>query len=93
MKMIDSAVTFQNKIIDNVDQFQIDEKSYTEKFTDINKDPKTSRIYISFKIESSKHISEIKNGSSSNLSNIFKTHVDNNAFITNNKKDNIENIQ
>ena len=47
MKMIDPTlklIIFQNKSIDTFDQFLIDEKSYTETFTDINKDPKTSRI-------------------------------------------------
>ena len=78
-------ITFQNKSIDTFDQFPIDEKSYTETFKDINKDPKTSRVYISFKIKSSKHMFEIKHGSFTNVSNIFKTLVDNNAFINLNK--------
>ena len=88
MKMIDPTlkiITFQNKSIDTFDQFPIDETSYTETFKDINKDPKTSRVYISFKIESSKHMSEIKHGSTTNVSNIFKTLVDNNAFLNLNK--------
>ena len=88
MKMIDPTLkitTFQNKSIDTFDQFSIDEKSYTETFKNINKDPKTSRVYISFKIELSKHMSEIKHGSSTNVSNIFKTLVDINAFINLNK--------
>ena len=88
MKMIDpplKIITFQNKSIDTFDQFPIDEKSYTETFKDINKDPKTSRAYISFKIESSKHMSEIKHGYSTNVLNIFKTLVDNNAFLNLNK--------
>ena len=88
MKMIDpilKIISFQNKNIDTFDQFPIDEKAYTEIFKEINKDPKTSRAYISFKIESSKDMSEIKHGSSTNVSNIFKTLVDNNAFINLNK--------
>ena len=88
MKMIDPTlkfITFQNKGIDNFDQFLIDEKSYTETFTDRNKDSKYSRNCISFKMNSSKYISEIKHVSSSNLSKKIKTFVDNNAFITQNK--------
>ena len=88
MKMIDPTlkiITFQNKSIDTFDQFPIDETSYTETFKDINKDPKTSRVYISFKIESSKHMSEIKHRSTTNISNIFKTLVDSNAFLNLNR--------
>ena len=88
MKMIDPTlkiITFQNKSIDTFDQFPIDETLYTETFKEINKDPKTSRVYISFKIESSKHMSEIKHGSTTNVSNIFKILVDNNAFLNLNR--------
>ena len=84
MKMIDptlNIITFKNKSIDTFDKFPIDEKAYTENFKEINKDPKNSRVYISFNIESLKHMFEIKHGSSTNVSNIFKTLVDNNAFI------------
>ena len=86
--MIDPTLkitTFQNKNIDTFDQFPIDETSYTEIFKDINKDPKTSRVYISFNIESSKDMSEIKHGFTTNVSNIFKTLCDNNAFLDLNK--------
>ena len=88
MQIIDPTlkiITFQNESIDTFDHFSIDEKAYTETFKEINKDSKTSRVYISFKIESSKHMSEIKHGSSTNVSNIFKTLVDNNEFIYLNK--------
>ena len=63
-------ITFQNKSIDTFDQFPIDEKLYTETFKDINKDPKTSRVYISSKIGSSKHMFEIKHGFTTNVSNL-----------------------
>ena len=88
MKMIDptlNIITFQKKSIGTFDQFPIDEKSYTEIFTDIKKEPKTSRVYISFKSESSKYMSEISHRSSTNAPNIFKTLVDNNAFLNLNK--------
>lgn len=55
--MFDSTlrvINFQDKNIDTFDQILVDEKSYIETLKDINKDPKTLRVYISFKIESSK---------------------------------------
>lgn len=42
--------------------------------------PKTSRIYISRKIESARSIAELKYGNKNNMPNIFNTLVTNSAF-------------
>ena len=54
---------------------------YTSKFKDFYKDPKTSRVYISHKIESAIPLGEVKYGSRQQLSNIFNTLVSNNAYL------------
>ena len=58
---------------------------YTSKFKDFYKDPKTSRVYISHKIESAIPLGEIKYGNRQQLSNIFETPVSNNAYLNLNK--------
>ena len=85
MKMIEptqEVITFQDKIIDTFDQFTIDAKTYTETFKNINTFPKTSRVYISFKVESSNTISELNHGSYTNLPNILKILSETTRFST-----------
>ena len=55
MKLIDPTlklITFQKDIIDTTDQFLSSTLEYTTKFKNFHKDPKTSHVYISHKIES-----------------------------------------
>ena len=88
MKLIDPTlklITFQNEIIDTTDQFPSSALEYTNKFKNFHKDPKTSRVYISHKIESAIPLGEIKYGNRQQLSNIFDTLVSNNAFLNLNK--------
>ena len=76
MKLIDSKlklITFQNETIDNTDQFSSSVLEYISKFKDFYKDPKTSRISISHKIESAIALCEIKYGNRQQLSKIFYT--------------------
>ena len=88
MKMIDpilKLITFQNETIDTTDQFPSSALEYTSKFTNFYKDPKTSRAYVSHKIESAILFGEIKYGNRQQLSNIFDTLVTNNAYLNINK--------
>jgi len=65
MKLIDPTlklITFQNEIIETTDQFPSSVLEYTTKFKNFHKDPKTSRVYISHKIESATPLDEIKYG-------------------------------
>ena len=65
MKLIDPTlklITLQNETIDTTDQFPSSATEYTSKFTNVYKDPKSSRVYISHKIESAIPIDEIKYG-------------------------------
>ena len=88
MKLIDPTlklITFQNETIDTTDQFPSSAIEYTSKFTNVYKDPKSSLVYISHKIESAIPLGEIKYGNRQQLSNIFDTLVTNNAFLNLNK--------
>ena len=65
MKLIDPTlklITFQNETNDTTDQFPSSTMEYTSNFKDFYKDPKTSRVYISHKIESTIPLGEIKYG-------------------------------
>ena len=82
MKPIDPTlkiITFQNETIDTIDQFPSSAAEYTSKFKDVHKDPKSSRVYISHKIESAISLGDIKYGNKQQLSNIFDTLVKNNT--------------
>ena len=70
MKLIDPTL----KIIDTTDQFPSSAAEYNDKFKDVHKDPKSSRVYISHKIESAQQ-----------LSSIFDTLDKNNAYISLNR--------
>ena len=88
MKLIDPTlklITFQNKIIDITDQFPSSVLEYTTKFENFHKDPKTSRVYTSCKIESVTPLGEIKYGNRQQLLNFFDTLVTNNAYLNLNK--------
>ena len=89
MKIIDPTLTlftFQNETIDTTDQLPSSALEYTSKFKDFYKDPKTSRVYISHKIESAISLGEIKYGNRQQLSNIFDNLlVTNNAYLNFNK--------
>ena len=88
MNLIDPTIkliTFQNETIDTTDQFPSSALEYTSKFKDFYKDPKTSRVYISHKIESAIPLGEIKYNNRQQLSNIFDTLVSNNAYLNLNK--------
>ena len=88
MKLIDPTlklITFQNETIDTTDQFPSSAIGYTSKFTNVYKDPTSSRVYISNKIESVIPLGKIKYGNRQHLSNMFDTLVTNNAFLNLNK--------
>ena len=85
MKLIDPTlklITFQNETIDTTDQFPSSATEYTSKFTNVYKDSKSSRVYISHKIESAIPLGEIKYGNRQQLSNIFDTLVTNNVYLS-----------
>ena len=54
-------------------------------FNEKNKTPKLSRVYITFKIESSHSLSYLKHGSNNHVENIFDTLKKNNAFLRHDK--------
>ena len=88
MKLIDPTlkiITFQNETIDSTDQFLSSALEYTSKFKEIHEDIKSSRVYISHKIESTIPLGDIKYGNKQQLSSIFDTLVTNNAYLSLNK--------
>ena len=88
MKLIDPTlkiITFQNEIIDTTAQFPSSVAEYTDKFKDVHKDPQSSRVYISHKIESAIPLGDIKYGNKQQLSSIFDTLVKNNVYLNLNK--------
>ena len=65
IKLIDPTlkpITFQNETIDTTDQFLSSTSEYTSKFKEIYKDTKSSRVYISHKIEPAIPLGDIKYG-------------------------------
>ena len=54
-------------------------------FNDFTKCPKTSRVYISFKIESSRSLGDLKHGNNTHMENIFDTLKKNNVFLRHEK--------
>ena len=88
MKLIDPTlkiITFQNETIDTTDQFPSSASEYTSTFKEIHNDNKSSRVYISHKIESAITLGEIKYGNRQQISSIFETLVKNNAYLSINK--------
>ena len=88
MKLIDPTlklITFRSETIDTTDQFPSSAIEYTSKITNVYKDPKSSRVYTSHKIESAIPLGEIKYGNRQQLSNIFDILVTNNVFLNLNK--------
>ena len=71
----------QNNGIDTLLTFS-DGNGYTKTFTKIFKD---SRIYILHLIESARALRELKHGSKQEMSNIFDTLVNDNAFLSHKK--------
>ena len=88
LKLIEPTVKFitpGNIIIDSHDDFPSEASNYTSLFNDFTKCPKTSRVYISFKIESSRSLGELKHGNNTHMENIFDTLKKNNAFLRHEK--------
>ena len=86
MKMKDPTLKLisNETVIDTELQFP-EGNDYTNVFTKIIKCPKTSRVYISHKIESAKSIAELKYGNNKEMTNIFDTLIANGAYLTHNK--------
>ena len=83
MKLVDPAIkiiSFTHKTIDFFDELYFE--NYTSVFKEIFKSPKSSRVYITHKIESAIPLSVIKYGNKNQLSNIFATLVNHNAYLS-----------
>ena len=78
-------ITFHNETIDTSDQFQSSALKYTSTFRDFYKDPKSSRVYVSHKIEFAIPLGNIKYGNRQQLPIIFDTLVTNNTYLSLNK--------
>ena len=74
-----------NDTIDSHDDFPSEASSYTTIFNDFKKCPKTSKVYISFKIESSRSLGDFKHGNNAHMENIFDTLKRNNALLRHEK--------
>ena len=88
LKLIEPTVTFfppGNITIDSLDDFSSEASQYTTIFNEVTKYPKVSRFYITFKIEPSRSVSDLKYGNNSQMENILDTLVKNNAFFSHNK--------
>ena len=72
MKMKDPTLKLisNETVIDTELQFS-EGNDYTNVFTKIIKCPKTSRVYISHKIESAKSIAELKYGNNKEMTNTW----------------------
>ena len=82
-KLIESTVKFFNPgnvTIYPLDDFSSEASKHTSMFNEVTKYSKTSRVYISFKIEPSRSISNLKYGNNTHMENIFDTLVKNNAL-------------
>ena len=76
LKLIEPTVkcfTPGNTTIYSLDYFPSEDFRYTSMVNDVIQYPKESRVYISFKIEPSRLISDLKYGSNSYMKNIFDT--------------------
>ena len=71
-------------IIDTELQFP-DGNDYTNVFKNLIKCPKTSRVYIPYKIESAKAIAELKYGNNTEMTNIFDILIANGSYLFHNK--------
>ena len=88
LKLIEPPVKFitpGNTTIDSHDDFPSETYNYTSIFNDFTKCPKTSRVYISFKIESSRTLGDLKHVNNTHMENIFNTLKKNNAFLRHEK--------
>ena len=66
-------VTQGNTTIDSHDAFPFEASNYTSMFNDFTKYSKPSRVYISFKIESSRSLGDLKHGNNTHMEHIFDT--------------------
>ena len=83
MKLVDptiNIITFTQKTIDSSDEFPL--ANYTSVFKEIFKCSKSSRVYITYKIESAIPLSVIKYDNKNQLSNIFATLVNHNTYLS-----------
>ena len=88
MKFIEprlKLIAFQNEIIYTSDQFSSFAAEYTYNFEEFYKCSKSSRVYISHKIESAIPLGDIKHGNRQQLSIIYDALVSNNAYLNLNK--------
>ena len=88
MKLVDPTVniiTFKNETIDTSDPFPFSVAEYNSKFKELLKCSKSSRVYISQKIESAIPLGDIKYGNRQQLSIFFDILVTNNAYLNLNK--------
>ena len=82
MKLVDPTIkikTFTHKTIYSPDESPLE--NYTSVFKEIFKCSKSSRVYITHKIESVIPLSVIKSGNKNQLYNIFTTLVNHNIYL------------
>ena len=84
-KSTEKFFTPWNVTIDSLDAFSFKASECTSIFKEQNKIPTLSRVYITFKIESSHSLSYLKHGSNNHVENIFDTLKKNNAFLRHDK--------
>ena len=86
MKMKDPMLKIiSNEVVIDTELKFTDGNDYTNVFTNIIQCPKTSRVYLSHKIESVRSIAELKYGNNKAMTNIFNTLVANGAYLSHNK--------
>ena len=86
MKLVNPTIkiiTFTHKTIGSSDESPFE--NYTTVFKEIFKCSKSSRVYITHKIESAIPLSVIKYGNKNQLSNIYATLVNHNAYLSHRK--------
>ena len=84
LKLIEPTLKFltsRNFTIDSLDDFPSKVSEYTFIFNEVTKEPKSFRVYISFKIESSRFLGDLKYGNNAHIENIFDTLKKNKSFL------------
>ena len=84
LKLIEPTLKFltpRNFTIDSLDDFPSKVSEYISIFNEVTKEPKSFRVYISFKIESTRSLGDLKYGNNAHIESIFDTLKKNKSFL------------
>ena len=84
LKLIEPTVKFitpSNVTIDSLDKFPSEASKYTSMFNEVTKDPNSSRVYIFFKIESSRSLGDSKHGNNDHIDKKYLRYIEENQRL------------